>query len=124
MSYTDHPWVSNIKEIFHLLGASYVHVDDLFIKTSLKKFEVFRTILTFEIKICPFSLSFKSTNTEKCYLHGKIVYIFLDCDSRNVIYCFVCSGCGQKYTCIGQTGDILRNRVTVQTQDEDKRMWG
>ena len=30
----------------------------------------------------------------------------MDCESRNLIYCIVCRGCGEKY--IGQTGDILR----------------
>ena len=29
MSYTDHPWVSNIKEIFHLLDASYVFYNNV-----------------------------------------------------------------------------------------------
>ena len=45
----------------------------------------------------------------------------MDYDSRRLIYCIVCSGCGEKY--IGQTGDILRNRVRVHKQQilhEDK----
>ena len=49
----------------------------------------------------------------------------MDCDSRNLIYCIVCSGCGEKY--IGQTGDILRNGVRfhkLQILGEDKRMLG
>ena len=40
----------------------------------------------------------------------------MDCDSRNLIYCIVCRGCGEKY--IGQTGDVIRNRVKrPQTTD-------
>ena len=49
----------------------------------------------------------------------------MDCDSRNLLYCIVCSGCGEKY--IGKMGDILRNRVRVHKQQilhEDKRMFG
>ena len=37
----------------------------------------------------------------------------------------VCRGCGEKY--IGQTGDVIRNRVRVQKQQilhENKRMLG
>ena len=48
----------------------------------------------------------------------------MDCDSRNLIYCIVCMGCGEKY--IGQAGDVIRNRVRVHKQQilhEDKRMF-
>ena len=49
----------------------------------------------------------------------------MDCDSRNLIYYIVCSGCGEKY--IGQTGDVIRNTVRVHKQQilhEDKQMLG
>ena len=49
----------------------------------------------------------------------------MDCDSRKLIYCFVCRDCGEKY--IGLTGDVIRNRVRVHKQQilhEDKRMLG
>ena len=39
----------------------------------------------------------------------------MDCDSRNLIYCIVCSGCGEKY--IGQTGDVIRKSSSPQTTD-------
>ena len=49
----------------------------------------------------------------------------MDCDSRKLIYCFVCRGCGEKY--IGLRGDVIRNRVRVHKQQilhADKRMLG
>ena len=65
-------------------------------------------------------ISLNSNETEKF----KIKEV-MDADSRNLIYCIVCSGCGEKY--IGQTGDVIRNRVRVHKQQilhEDKRMFG
>ena len=65
-------------------------------------------------------ISLNSNETEKF----KIKEV-MDCDSRNLIYCIVCRGCGEKY--IGQTGDVIRNRVRVHKQQilhEDKRMLG
>ena len=38
----------------------------------------------------------------------------MDCTSRNVIYCIKCVGCEKDY--IGQTGDQLRNRMTIHRQ--------
>ena len=38
----------------------------------------------------------------------------MNCTSTNLIYCIICAGCNEKY--IGQTGDTLRNRVTVHRQ--------
>ena len=43
MSYTDHPWVSNIKEIFHLLDASYVFHNNVPIRN-------FKTFINFANK--------------------------------------------------------------------------
>ena len=42
----------------------------------------------------------------------------MTCTSKNIIICFTCrcQGCFEKY--IGQTGDILRNRVTVHRHKE------
>ena len=47
----------------------------------------------------------------------------MDCNSRNLIYVITCTGCGGQY--IGETGDILRNRVRVhrqQIKDPNTRM--
>lgn len=38
----------------------------------------------------------------------------MNCKSRNVIYCIICDNCQELY--IGQTGDELRNRMTVHRQ--------
>ena len=38
----------------------------------------------------------------------------MSCISKNLIYCIICNGCSKEY--IGQTGDCLRNRVTVHRQ--------
>ena len=41
----------------------------------------------------------------------------------NMVYVITCAGCGQNY--IGETGDVLRNRVTVhkqQIRDPDTRV--
>ena len=38
----------------------------------------------------------------------------MDCTIENVIYVLVCNGCQEFY--IGQTGDKLRNRITVHKQ--------
>ena len=35
------------------------------------------------------------------------------CQSKNLIYCITCQGCKKQY--IGETGDILRNRVSSST---------
>ena len=45
--------------------------------------------------------------------------------STNLIYVITCVGCGHNY--IGETGDVLRNRVTVhkqQIRDPHSRMLG
>jgi len=64
-------------------------------------------------KTCPYmpivsSLSFHST--------GKVFYLRNEftCTSRNLIYCITCKGCNKQY--IGETGDILRNRMTLHRQ--------
>ena len=65
-------------------------------------------------------ISLNSNKTEKFKI--KVV---MDCDSRHLIYCIVCRGCGERY--IGQMGDVIRNRVRVHKQQilhEDKRMLG
>ena len=36
------------------------------------------------------------------------------CTSRNLIYCLTCTGCKKQY--IGETGDVLRNRMTLHRQ--------
>ena len=38
----------------------------------------------------------------------------MDCTTKNVIYCIKCIGCKNNY--IGQTGDQLKNRMTVHRQ--------
>ena len=38
----------------------------------------------------------------------------MNCTSTNLVYVITCAGCGQNY--IGETGDVLRNRVTVHKQ--------
>ena len=38
----------------------------------------------------------------------------MTCISKNLVYCITCAGCNKYY--IGQTGDCLRNRVTVHRQ--------
>ena len=48
-----------------------------------------------------------------------------NCTSTNLIYVITCAGCGHNY--IGETGDVLRNRVTVhkqQIRDPHTRMLG
>ena len=35
-------------------------------------------------------------------------------NKKNLIYCITCQGCKQQY--IGETGDVLRNRVRVHRQ--------
>ncbi len=47
----------------------------------------------------------------------------MTCDVRNVIYVMRCHGCNKEY--IGETGDLLRKRVTVHNQqirDPNTRM--
>ena len=49
----------------------------------------------------------------------------MNCTSTNLVYVITCAGCGQNYK--GETGDVLRNRVTVhkqQIRDPDTRMLG
>ena len=49
----------------------------------------------------------------------------MNCTSTNLVYVITCAGCGQNY--IGETGDVLRNRVTVhkqQIRDPDTRTLG
>ena len=49
----------------------------------------------------------------------------MNCTSTNLIYVITCAGCG--HNDIGETGDVLRNRVTVhkqQIRDPHTRMLG
>jgi len=49
----------------------------------------------------------------------------MNCASTNLIYVITCAGCGHNY--IGETGDVLRNRMTVHKQpirDPHTRMLG
>ena len=49
----------------------------------------------------------------------------MNCTSTNLIYVITCAGCGHNYT--EETGDVLRNRVTVhkqQIRDPHTRMLG
>ena len=49
----------------------------------------------------------------------------MNCTSTNLIYAITCAGCGHNY--IGETGDVLRYRVTVHKQqfrDPQIRMLG
>ena len=49
----------------------------------------------------------------------------MNCTSTNLVYAITCAGCGHNY--IGETSDILRNRVTVhkqQIRDPHTRMLG
>ena len=49
----------------------------------------------------------------------------MNCTSTNLVYVITCAGCGHNY--IGETSDILRNRVTVhkpQIRDPQTRMLG
>ena len=49
----------------------------------------------------------------------------MNCTSTNLIYVRTSAGCGHNY--IGETGDVLRNRVTVhkqQIRDPHTRMLG
>ncbi len=57
--------------------------------------------------------------------NGEIFHVKanMDCTSRNVIYLMKCCGCHKTY--VGETGDLLRNRMRVhrqQIKDEDKRI--
>ena len=38
----------------------------------------------------------------------------MSCDIKNVVYIMICRGCGEEY--IGETGNLLRQRVTVHNQ--------
>ena len=49
----------------------------------------------------------------------------MNCTSTNLVYEMTCAGCGRNY--IGETGDVLRKRVTVhkqQIRDPRTRMLG
>ena len=41
----------------------------------------------------------------------------MNCSSQNLIYALICGNCKKTY--IGETGDILRNRVRVHRQQID-----
>ena len=38
----------------------------------------------------------------------------MNCTSMNLIYVITCAGCGHNY--VGETDDVLRNRVTLHKQ--------
>lgn len=64
-------------------------------------------------RTCPYmppvnSIKFKSTN--KTF----VLKSTFSCVSKNLIYCITCNGCSKQY--IGETGDTLRNRMTVHRQ--------
>lgn len=64
-------------------------------------------------KTCPHireasTISFNNT-TQEFRIKAKMT-----CLSKNLLYCIICRGCNKEY--IGQTGDCLRNRVTVHRQ--------
>ena len=64
-------------------------------------------------KTCPYmppvdSIEFKKTN-KTFFLNSCFT-----CQSKNLIYCITCNGCSKQY--IGETGDTLRNRMTVHRQ--------
>ena len=48
---------------------------------------------------------------ENIYL---IVHENMSCDVKNVIYVMKCRGCGEEY--IGETGNLLRQRVLIDNQ--------
>ncbi|CAH3178618.1 unnamed protein product, partial [Porites evermanni] len=62
---------------------------------------------------CPYlkqgkEFTFSATNETFRIKHS------MNCTSTNLIYVITCAGCGHNY--IGETGDVLRNRVTVHKQ--------
>ena len=73
---------------------------------------------------CPYlkegkEFTFSATNETFRIKHS------MSCTSNNLIYVITCAGCGKNY--IGETGDVLRNRVTVhkqQVRDPSTRMLG
>ena len=73
---------------------------------------------------CPYlkegkEFTFSATNETFRIKHS------MSCTSNNLIYVITCAGCGKNY--IGETGDVLRNRVTVhkqQIRDPSTRMLG
>ena len=73
---------------------------------------------------CPYlkqgkEFTFSATNETFRIKHS------MNCTSTNLIYVITCAGCGHNY--IGETGDVLRNRVTVheqQIRDPHTRMLG
>ena len=73
---------------------------------------------------CPYlkqgkEFTFSATNETFRIKHS------MNCTSTNLVYVITCAGCGHNYT--GETGDVLRNRVTVhkqQIKDPHTRMLG
>ena len=73
---------------------------------------------------CPYlkqdkEFTFSATNETFRIKHS------MSCTSTNLIYVIPCAGCGYNY--IGETGDVLRNRMTVhkqQIRDPHTRMLG
>ena len=64
-------------------------------------------------KTCPYMPSVKSVT----FKHTNKTFILkssFTCKSKNLIYCMTCNGCSKQY--IGETGDVLRNRMTVHRQ--------
>jgi len=60
-------------------------------------------------------VTFSATNETFWIKHS------MNCTSRNLIFTITCAGCGLNY--IGETSDVLRNRVTVHKQQiRDLRM--
>ena len=51
--------------------------------------------------------------TFRCGTNFKI-HEHMSCDVKNVVYIMICRGCGEEY--IGETGNLLRQRVTVHNQ--------
>ena len=65
---------------------------------------------------CPYlkqgkEFTFSATNETFRIKHS------MNCTSTNLIYVITCAGCGHNY--IGETGDVLRNRVTVERSASD-----
>ena len=54
-----------------------------------------------------------SSFTFQCGTNFKI-HENMSCDVKNVVYIMICRGCGEEY--IGETGNLLRQRVTVHNQ--------
>ena len=54
------------------------------------------------------------TFTFKCGKKNFNTHGNMSCDVKNVIYVMKCRGCGEEY--IGETGNLLRQRVTIYNQ--------